>query len=548
VLVELRIRDLGVIAEASLVLGPGMTALTGETGAGKTMLVEAIELLVGGRADPVVVRAGADEAVVEGRFVVADADAAGDGELEVVATRVVPRVGRSRAYLDGRLAPAAALAELGAGLVDLHGQHAHQSLLATATQRQALDRFGAVDLAPLDAARARLAVIDAQLDALGGDDRARAREIDLLRFQVDELDAAAVDDPDEDARLDAEEDALADATAHQEAAQGAVASLVDDGGALDAVGAAIAALHSRGPFAAHEVRLRDAAAELADAAADVRAAGEAIDDDPERLAAVRSRRQLLHELRRKYGETLAEVIAYGDDCRDRLASLLDHDRRAAALDAERIAAAAEVDAAAVLVARARRAAAAPLAGAVQEVLADLAMAKAVVEVSVGETPPGDDVAILLAANPGAAPAPLAKVASGGELARTMLAVRLVLTRASAGSPDSGGGPATLVFDEVDAGIGGTAALAVGRALAGLAGPDRQVLVVTHLAQVAACADTQIAVTKVDDGATTHAHATVAAGADRVAELARMLAGTPGSDTTRAAAAELLATATEERVA
>jgi DNA repair protein RecN (Recombination protein N) len=547
VLTELRIRDLGVIRDASLVLGPGMTALTGETGAGKTMLVEAVELLVGGRADALVVRAGADEAVVEGRFLVPGA--AGTEPHEVVASRVVPRVGRSRAYLDGRLAPASALAELAAGLVDLHGQHAHQSLLATAAQRRALDRFGAVDLGPLTAARAELAAVEAELDELGGDERSRAREIDLLRFQVGELDAAGLADPDEDDRLEVEEDALADAVAHQLAAGVGVAALTDDGGAVDSLGAAVGAVAGRAPFARHEARLRALAAELADTATDLRAAGEGIEDDPERLAALRSRRQLLQELRRKYGDTLADVMAFADAARARLAELVDHDRRAEELDRRRERASAAVDRAATVVAAARRAAAPGLAAAVAAVLADLAMPKARLEVAVGDAPPGDDVTFLLAANPGSAPAPLARVASGGELARAMLALRLVLagTAEPAGGPGASDGPDTLVFDEVDAGVGGAAARAVGRALGALASERRQVLVVTHLAQVAAVADDHVVVAKVDDGTTTTASARPVTGEERVAELARMLAGTPESDATRRAAAELLADAAGLRV-
>ena len=528
-LTELRIKDLGVIGDVSLLLGPGMTALTGETGAGKTMLVEAIELLVGGRADPVVVRAGAAQAEVEGRFV--------DGDDEVVVARVVPADGRSRAYVDGRLATAAALAELGAGLVDLHGQHAHQSLLATATQRAALDRFGGVDLAPLRAARDELARIDGELVALGGDERARAREIDLLRFQIAELDAAGLDDPDEEEALEAEEDALADAVAHRAGGAAAVAALTDEGGAVDAVGTALTAIAGRRPYVEHEARLRSAAAELADLVAELRHTAETIDEDPERLEWLRQRRQLLRELRRKYGDTLAEVIAYAGVTRARLDELLDHDRRAAALDAERSAATDRVAAAAEVVAAARREAAPTLAAAVQRHLAELAMPKATVAVQVDGPPPGDDVTFLLAANPGLPAAPLAKVASGGELARAMLAVRLVL----AGTDDRSG-PSTLVFDEVDAGIGGAAALAVGRALAALAGPERQVLVVTHQPQVAACADTQVVVAKDDDGSVTTARADVVEGDARVVELSRMLAGTPESTTTRQAAAELLETA------
>src|SRR5688500_10564821 len=229
VLTELAIIDLGVIAELSLVLGPGLTAVTGETGAGKTMVVEAIGLLLGGRADGTVVRAGCAEAIVEGRFVLAS-------DEEVVVRRVVPRDGRSGAYPDRRLATVTSLAALGSALGGTPGQHAHQSLVSTTTQRAALDRFGNVDTSALDAARASLASIDAALAELGGDERARAREIDLYRFQVDELQRAAIVDPDEDEQLEQDESELSDALAHREAgAQASDALGGDDGAALDAI-------------------------------------------------------------------------------------------------------------------------------------------------------------------------------------------------------------------------------------------------------------------------------------------------------------------------
>lgn len=532
-LVELAVRDLGVIEDLRLVLGPGMTVLTGETGAGKTLVVDAIELLVGGRADPVVVRTGAEEAWVEGRFTVPDV--APDEPDEVVLARAIPAGGRSRAYVNGRLATIAALAEWGERLVDLHGQHAHQSLLGPAVQRAALDRFAHIDLTDLIDGRKRVHDIEGQLAALGGDERMRAREIDLLRFQVEELTAAAIAGPDEDAALDAEESLLADAIAHQEGAAAAVGALADDGGAADSIGLAIASIAGRPPFSAHEARLRAAAVELADLAGDLRSTGESIADDPERLDAVRSRRQLLHELRRKYGETLADVIAFGNDARARLAELEQHDRRAAELDAARADALRAVDAAAKVVADARRAAAAPLAEAVQAHLVTLAMAKARVEVDVDGADPADDVTFRLAANPGTPPLPLSKVASGGELARTMLALRLVLTA----------GPPTLVFDEVDAGIGGEAAVAVGRSLAAL-GDHQQVLVVTHLPQVAAFAHAHVRVSKETGEDHTVARIEVLDEPTRVAELSRMLSGQPESRTARDHAAELLATAARER--
>jgi DNA repair protein RecN (Recombination protein N) len=523
VLTELVATDLGVIAHLSLVLGPGMTAVTGETGAGKTLVVDAIELLVGGRADAAAVRHGANEAVVEGRFVV-------DGE-EVVVRRVVPREGRSRAYVDGRLETAAALAELGGRLVDLHGQHDHQSLLHTAVQRAALDRFAGIDLAPLAEARHQVVAIESELVELGGDERSRAREADLLRFQVDEIEAAGLTDAAEDAALEAEEERLADAVAHREAAQAALVALDDDDGALARVAEAFGALGDRAPFRGLEARLRSASAELADVATSVREVGESIVDDPARLAEVQQRRHLLRELRRKYGDDLAEVMAFGRDAAERLAALDDRDRLAAELEGRLEAARAVQAAAEHAVGKARRAAAPTLADATRVHLSELAMPHADLVVDVGPDP-GDGVTYLLAANPGVPPMPLARIASGGELARTMLALRLVLSEA----------PPTLVFDEVDAGIGGSAATAVGQALAAL-GTDHQVLVVTHLPQVAAYADAQVGITKlvIDDATVTEA--AVLDPDARVVELARMLSGTPDSGAARHHAAELLETST-----
>ncbi|HEY1635031.1 MAG TPA: DNA repair protein RecN [Acidimicrobiales bacterium] len=536
-LLELGVRDLGVIDRLSVVLGPGMTALTGETGAGKTLLVEALELLVGGRADPLLVRPGADESVVEGRFEL-------DGE-EVVLARSIPVGGRSRGWLDTRMVPASALAETGAALVDLHGQHAHQSLLAQAAQRDALDAFGGVDHSPIDEARARLTSIEESLAGLGGDARSRARELDLLGFQLEELDDASLADPDEDGNLAREEEALAGATAHREAAATALSALRGDGtgapssggaaGAVESLGAAVDAVAGRGPLAEVEARLRSLEAELADVATELRQAHEHLEDDPARLAVVRERRQLLAGLRRKYGDTLADVIAFGESARARRAELESHEERVAALEAERERAGQALVESEGAVGAARRAAAPRLARAVEANLHDLALPRARLEVMVGSTDPGDEVTFLLGANPGEPALPLAKVASGGELSRAMLATRLVLSEA----------PPTLVFDEVDAGVGGEAALAVGRALASLAG-HHQVLVVTHLPQVAAFADHQVAVRKRERGGRTVAEVVPLDGAGRVVELSRMLSGLPESASGRHHAEELLTAAARAR--
>jgi DNA repair protein RecN (Recombination protein N) len=519
VLTELVVRDLGVIHELSLVLGPGMTAVTGETGAGKTLIVGAIDLLTGGRADAALVRPGAVEAEIEGRFV--------HDDEEIVVRRVIPREGRSRVYLNGRLATVGALSEHGADLVDLHGQHAHQSLLKGPVQRAALDRFGGIDTAALTALVDDLRAVDAALSELGGDERARAREIDLLQHQLDEIEAAGVTGPDEDRQLDREEDLLADATAHREAAAITTGLLDADGAAAGAVAEALAAVEGRAPFADVEERLRSLMAELADLATEIRDRAESIEDDPERLAALRERRALLRELRRKYGRDLAEVAAFARESAERLAELRSHDERAEDLDLRRVELRERLDAEQARVRAARVAAAPRLAAAVESHLQRLAMAGARLEVAV-DGPAGDDVVFRLAANIGHDAQPLAKVASGGELARTMLALRLVLSA----------GPPTLVFDEVDAGIGGTAANTVGESLARLA-DTHQVLVVSHLAQVAAVADHHVAIFKTEVDGTTMSAATLLDRESRIVEVSRMLSGSPDSDVARDHAVELL---------
>jgi DNA repair protein RecN (Recombination protein N) len=550
VLIELRVRHLGVIDDQALVLGPGMTALTGETGAGKTLIVDAIELLLGGRTDPVLVRPGAGEATVEGRFSTGGDEnrsdrTEGDGTegvgREVVLGRVVPGQGRSRAYVDGRMASSAVLGEVSADLVDLHGQHAHQSLLSPAVQRASLDAFAGVDHTDERAARARLAAVRRAQRELGGDERARAREADLLRFQLDELDSAGIDDPDEDDALRAEEERLADATAHREALEAVHDAVTGEAGASDRLGAALGLLAGRRALADVHARLHGLVAELSDVATDARGRADDFEEDPERLVEVGARRHLLQYLRRKYGDTLAEVVAYRDDARRRLDEIGSHAARAARLEQEETAAAAELAAAVAAVGECRRAAAGRFAAAVESGLHDLALPRARFLVEVGDDPGGDAVTWRFSANPGEAPLPLAKVASGGELARTMLAARLVLSGASSTARGAGAGgrtSRTLVFDEVDAGIGGEAAVAVGRALATLA-RDHQVLVVTHLPQVAAFADHQVVVTKrVEDGRT-HAEVGEVDGEARVVELSRMLSGHPDSATGRRHAAELL---------
>jgi DNA repair protein RecN (Recombination protein N) len=583
---ELRVSQLGVIDDLTIVFGPGLTALTGETGAGKTLVVEAIQLLLGGRAEGIRVRPGAGEAVAEGRFVVAPGTGLGgdqdDGakeaaageetgeEIEVVLSRVVPADGRSRGYIDGKMATMAGLSELGQRLVDLHGQHEHQSLFSAAAQRDALDAFARADRRPRDTARRHLRQLDEEISSAGGGATSRGREIALLRYQLSELDGAHIASAEEDDDLAGEEERLARAASHRTAAQRAYQSLSGDDQVRDKLGEVVAILSGHPPLAGIQERLQAVTAELADIAGEAHDAAEELEEDPERLAEVVSRRALLHELKRKYagpGGGLDEVMAFHREASKRLEELENLDGAAARLDEERAVALGALRLASAELGRARRSQAEPFGDAVEAQMRLLAMPRARFEVEVagdkvigdkvtkdkvtratvgshevGNDGPddlrelaGDDVTFLLAANPGEPLLPLAKVASGGELARAMLALRLVLLHATT---DDETGPRTLVFDEVDAGIGGQASLAVGRALADL-GRRYQVLVVTHLAQVAAFADAQVAVSKDERNGRNITVARPVSGKARVVELSRMLSGQPDSRTARLHAAELL---------
>lgn len=526
-LVELSIENLGIIESSRLTFHDGFTALTGETGAGKTMLVEAINLVCGRRAEASVIRDGADEAHVEARFV----RMGDDGEEEVILARTLHREGRSRAYINGRMATVAALSELGEELVDIHGQHAHQRLMSAAAQREALDIFGSINRSPLVSAREAVTEIDALLGALGGDEKSRAREIDLLSFQCEEIENARIVSADEDQQLSREEDVLSDVAKHQESLQRTVALLSDDGGAVETLGEALRALSTVSSLSSLPERLAALLAEATDLAHTVREAAEDVDENPARLEEIRLRRQLLRDLMRKYGDSLADVMNFGAEARTRLDELMGYAERVAQLETDKSTALKALRAAQLKVGNARRAVASSLASEVEQRLRVLALPNAQVQVSVGDAasdPAGDSVVFMLAANPGSAPQPLTKVASGGELARVMLALRLVLTSE----------PGTMVFDEVDAGIGGAAAVAVATALREL-GVHHQVFAVTHLAQVAASAHHHISVSKTVRAGKTYGSATVVTEDQRPSEVARMLSGGVADDSALAHAQDLL---------
>jgi DNA repair protein RecN (Recombination protein N) len=527
-LVELSIENLGIIESSRISFQNGFTAFTGETGAGKTMLVEAINLVCGRRAETSVIRDGAEEAHVEARFVRVGADGE---EEEIILGRTIHREGRSRAYINGRMATVTSLAEYGEELVDIHGQHAHQRLMTAAVQRDSLDSYASIDLSDLRAAREAVTQLDAMLAALGGDEKSRARELDLLAFQCEEIETVAISGPDEDGELSQEEDLLADVVRHQESLWKATTLLSDDGAAIEKIGEAIRVLTNVSSMSSISDRLNALLAEVEDLSHALRTAAEGTEENPERLEFIRLRRQSLRDLMRKYGDSLEDVVAFGAEARIRLDELTGYAERVQELETAKKKALTELKVAQLRVGDLRRTAAPALGAAVQERLRLLAMPNAAVQVSVGAAesdPAGESVVFMLAANPGSAPQPLTKVASGGELARVMLSLRLVLT----------GDPATMVFDEVDAGIGGAAAVAVASALREL-GTAHQVFAVTHLAQVAASAHHQISVSKTVKANKTYGSAMPVGIDDRPAEIARMLSGGVADESAIAHARDLL---------
>jgi DNA repair protein RecN (Recombination protein N) len=571
VLEEIRIRGLGVIEDALLELSPGLTVLTGETGAGKTMVVTGLGLLFGGRSDAGAVRPGIRQAVVEGRVLVDDdapvtARAVDAGALVedgvLLLARTVSAEGRSRAHVGGRAVPAAVLSELADDLVAVHGQSDQHRLLRPARQRGSLDRFAgdavAQPLRRYTEAFDRLRGVRRELQEVTTRRRERAQEADLLRFGVAEIEAVAPQ-PGEDRELAAEEARLSHADALRAAATQAHAALLGDpdDGSVDAATLVAEARHAVDGARSHDAQLAGLADRLAevsylltDVAGDLASYAAGVDTDSARLAAVNDRRAALGALTRKYGDSADEVLAWARRSAARLLELEGDDDRADALRADEQRLLEELSTAASAVSTARQEAAERFAAAVTQELAALAMphARVVVEVRQSEDPDGlpvggrtlaftsagiDEVEILLAPHPGAPARALGRGASGGELSRVMLAVEVVF---------AGADPVpTFVFDEVDAGVGGKAAVEIGKRLALLA-RQAQVIVVTHLPQVAAFADRHLVVAKSSDGSVTSSGVHTLDEQARVGELSRMLAGLEGSATAAAHAEELLETA------
>jgi DNA repair protein RecN (Recombination protein N) len=561
VLEEIRITQLGVIESSTLELGPGLTVITGETGAGKTMVVTALGLLLGARADSGAVRTGARTARIEGVVDVsglggfAEAVDAAGGEVEegrVVLARNLSAEGRSRAFVGGASVPVSKLAEVTEVLVAVHGQSDQHRLLQQRAQREALDRFGGSGLAGLLDAYTdlfgRLRRTERELEEVVSTARERAREADVLRFGVGEVEAVSPTSG-EDVELAAEEARLGFADTLRTAAESAREALSsDDPTAHDALSTTAAARGLLDGVREHDAEageLADRLAEiiylLSDVAADVASYAARTETDPQRLAAVSERRAALSALTRKYGDTVDEVLAWAESSTARLLELDGTDDRIEALRAEQVELQQALTDAGERLSAARHEAAVRLSEEVTDELGLLAMPDATFEVALartGFTASGvDDVEFQLAANVGSGPRPLHKGASGGELSRLMLALEVAL---------AGTSPVpTFVFDEVDAGVGGAAAVEVGRRLAQLA-RSAQVLVVTHLPQVAAYADRHVLVEKSDDGSVTSSGLSVLDDEARERELSRMLAGLADSDTALAHARELLQVAQEAR--
>jgi DNA repair protein RecN (Recombination protein N) len=573
-LAELHIRGLGAIDDVLLELGPGLTVVTGETGAGKTMVVTGLTLLFGGRADPGRVRAGG-RAGVEGRLVLpadspvwaraADAGAEPDEDGTLILARTVSAEGRSRAHLGGRSVPVGVVAELAEDLLAVHGQTDQLRLTRPAEQRRALDRYAGPDhLALVEQHRqafGRWRQLADDLDRRRGQARELAQTADVLRHGLAEI-AASAPEPGEDEALDVQAARLADADALRAAADEARLALVGDvtgdlgsageppqdaGTALSAAQRALAG--TRDPvLVGLAERLGDLAAVVADIGIELAGYVSDLDADPAQLAEVLDRRAAITALVRKYadpGEGLAGVLSWAADAEARLAQLDVSDEALDALTAARDAARAELAELSSRVTAGRSAAAEGFAAQVGAELAGLAMKNARVSFRIDSDPahPGpegvDEVALLLSPHPGAPARPVHKGASGGELSRVMLAIEVVF---------AGADPVpVMVFDEVDAGVGGQAAGEIGRRLAQLA-REHQVVVVTHLAQVAAFADNHLVVDKSPDAAhgVTATDIRAVDGEDRVRELARMLSGLADSDTGQAHARELLAVAAQQR--
>jgi DNA repair protein RecN (Recombination protein N) len=557
VLLELRVENLLLIERAELALAPGLNVLTGETGAGKTVLAHALDLLLGGRARAGIVRPGAGEAYVEGVFELPDALRGELGERlpadaeEVVLARRVSAEGRTRAYLCGRSAAVGDLREVAAALLSFYGQHEHRKLMLASAQLEMLDGFcGAEHLArrgAFGATYARVRGLESALEELRERAGARERELDLLAFELAEIEAADPSEAEEADLVVVRErmrhlEALRTAAlgAAQAAApdegEGVVALLAAGGTALDGVSGI------DGGLDALAERWRSLAYEAEDLAGELLRYAEGLEGDPAALDAAEERLAVLERLKRKHGGTIADVLAHAQRCRERRDELEGAEVALEHGSADLEEARAELDRAAGELRAARTEAAPRLAAAVRERLAELAMEGASFDIALDEREPGpsgaDTVEFLIAPNPGVPAAPLRDVASGGELSRVMLALLGVAHGGDSGDGGAAGAQTTLVFDEVDAGIGGHTARAVGAQLLALA-EGRHILCITHLPQIASLAARHFCIEKDTDAEPARTTVRELRSGEVVAELVRMLGADADDAGARRHARELL---------
>jgi DNA repair protein RecN (Recombination protein N) len=565
----LSIKRLAVIDAVEVEFDAGLNVLTGETGAGKSILVEAVGLLLGGRASADLVRTGEDTATIEAIFDSANAHTREAGEL--IVRREITAQGRSRAFINGELVTAGALKDLSSRLVELHGQHEHQTLLDPATHLALLDGFGGLD-APREATAAAYERLRASVEALTHLRRAaadRGARQELAAFQLGELDrasltAAAVGEPDEDAVLAATRQVLANAERVERLCTDSYASLYESDesvlGALGTVWRHVAELAALDPQFQAYVDARDGIkSQLEDLAMFLRRYADGIEASPARLQQIEERLALLERLKRKYGPALADVIAKRDALRRDVHELEHNEERLGELEREQAAARDAFVKEAGKLGQARRKAAVDFARRLEALLGELAMERTKFEVRFSPEPLPesawsalgiDQGEFFVSPNPGEDLRPLARIVSGGELSRVMLALktitaqaRLANTSGGRGDADSarrdrGGGAPGLIFDEVDAGIGGRVADVVGQKLRGL-GASFQVLCITHLPQIAAAADTHFQIEKRVAGGRTRTSVVRLDENGRVEELSRMLGGAGVTDTVRASAREIL---------
>lgn len=559
-LVELHVTNFALIDRLDLTFSAGLNILTGETGAGKSIIIDALGLALGGRAGADLVRTGSSKATVEAIFDLTHApeevrrrlaDAGLDGEDEeemLLVTRELARAGgKSQCRINGRLMPVAVLKEIAEGLVDVHGQHEHQSLLAADRHIDILDNWGGKDaLALRQSVAARFGEASAlkrEREKLQTDARERARMLDLYRFQQEELASASLQ-PGEEDELNANRSRLANSEKLSAAAADAYATLSGaerGAGALDALNAALAAVEhvavldeNLSPLAE---TLQSAVSYAEDAARELRVYQESVEFNPERLEEIEARLDLIRTLKRKYGETLEEIIAYGVEMAGKLDALENSEAREEELTVAIAEAEGKLNAATARLTKARRKASENFAAGIARELADLGMAATQFEVSIEVQPVTskgtDKVEFLLSPNPGEPLRPLAKIASGGEMSRIMLAMKSVLART--------GAIPTMIFDEIDVGVGGRTAQTIGDKLEALA-REAQIMCITHLPQIASRAGAHFFIEKqVHEGRTTVSVAPLDA-EGRIEEIARMLGGSRRSEAVVQHAREMLSVA------